>query len=379
MAVDYYQVLGVEKDATQKDIKKAFHRKARELHPDVNKADDAEERFKELNEAYDVLGDEKKRSNYDRFGTAGGPGGFGGGGGYQYVDMEDIFGGFSMDDIFSTFFGGAAAGGGAATVRKEGRDMGIGLRITLEEAAAGAQKEVVYDRLAPCDECGGDGLGSDGKVVTCPTCGGAGRVVSTQNTLFGQMQTQRTCPDCRGMGQTIENPCPECEGQGRAPDRERITVDVPAGVRDGQNLRVTGYGEAGMNGAEPGNLIITVRIADHDRFVRDGDDLHTKHSISITQAALGADVEVDGILEGEKVSVEVPAGAQYNQVIRVKGAGMPRRGTDTRGDLHLHLEVIVPRKLTDEQRELMEQLAELFGDDVADRRSAFQKFKDALS
>ena len=206
MAKDLYAVLGVSKNASEDEIKKAFRRKARELHPDVNKAPDAEDRFKELNEAYDVLSDPNKRAQYDRFGTIPGAAG----GGSPYVDLEDLFGGgFGMGDLFSSFFGGAAGG---RAVRKEGRDMGVGLRLTLEEVAAGAKKEIVYDRLAPCPDCGGSGFGENGHETTCPDCGGKGRVVTVQHTFLGDMQTATTCRTCNGTGTTIENPCPRSRG-----------------------------------------------------------------------------------------------------------------------------------------------------------------------
>ena len=273
-------------------IKKAFRRRARELHPDVNKAADAEDQFKELNEAYDVLSDPNKRAQYDRFGTIPGAAGGGYGGGSGYVDFDDLFGGGfgGMGDIFSSFFGGQGGQGGRPA-RKEGRDMGVGLRITLEEVACGVEKEIVYDRLAPCPDCKGTGLGENGKVVTCPECGGKGRVVSVQRTFLGDMQTATTCKKCNGTGSSIENPCPECEGQGRVPDRQRVTVKVPAGIRDGQQLRVGGFGEAGIQGAQAGDLIVTCRVQPHEFFERDGDDLHGRANISFIQAILGAEIE----------------------------------------------------------------------------------------
>ncbi|MGN0034489.1 MAG: DnaJ domain-containing protein, partial [Coriobacteriales bacterium] len=275
---DYYEVLGVSRDATDSEIKKAFRHKARELHPDVNKAPDAEERFKEVNEAYDVLSDPKKKQQYDRFGTVD-PGA----GGFQSVDFDDIFGsGFGMGDLFSSFFGG----GGRAQARREGRDMGVGIKLTLEEVAAGVAKEIVYDRLAPCEECGGTGASKGGKNVECPSCHGTGTVTTVQRTLLGDMRTTSTCPDCHGVGTIVDTPCPECDGQGRVPDRTRVTVEVPRGIRDGQQLRLTGYGEAGMNGAAPGNLIVTVRIEEHKYFQRDGDNLHTAATVSTAQASL---------------------------------------------------------------------------------------------
>ena len=374
MAKDLYEILGVEKTATDDEIKKAFRRKARQLHPDVNKAPDAEDQFKELSEAYDVLSDPNKRSQYDRFGTI--PGASGGGSGY--VDFSDIFGsGFGMGDLFSSFFGGAASS--SPQVRKDGRDMGVGLRLTLEEVAAGAKKEIVYDRLAPCPDCGGSGMGPDGREVTCPDCQGRGRVVTVQRTFLGDMQTASTCPRCSGTGTTIENPCPECEGQGRVPDRQRITVEVPAGIRDGQQLRLSGFGEAGMQGAASGDLIVTCRIKPHDFFERDGDNLHTRVNVSIVQACLGADIEVQGIMEDEVVTVHIPEGCQNDQVVRTRGFGMTRLKSEARGDLFTHVTVTVPKKLTKTERELLVQLAKEMGEDVAEERTRFQKIKDVFN
>lgn len=378
MAQDLYEILGVERDASENEIKKAFRRKARELHPDINKAPDAEERFKELNEAYDVLSDSTKRAQYDRFGTipgaAGGGDPFGGG----YVDFEDLFGGgFGMGDIFSSFFGGG--GSSRQTVRKEGRDMGVGLRLTLEEIAAGVKKEIVYDRLAPCPDCGGKGYGDDGREVTCPDCGGRGRVTTVQQTFLGNMRTETTCAACSGTGTAIENPCSECEGQGHVPDRQRLTVEVPAGIRDGRQLRISGFGEAGLNGARCGDLIVTCRINPHEFFQRDGDDLHVRANISIVQAALGADIEIDGIMADERVEVHIPEGCQHDQVVRVKGYGMPRFKSNSRGDMFVHVGLEVPKKLSRKERELFEELAELMDEDVSGKRSPMQRLRDVFN
>ncbi len=380
MAKDLYEILGVSKDASDSEIKKAFRRRARELHPDVNKAADAEDQFKELNEAYDVLSDPNKRAQYDRFGTIPGAAGGGYGGGSGYVDFDDLFGGGfgGMGDIFSSFFGGQGGQGGRPA-RKEGRDMGVGLRITLEEVARGVEKEIVYDRLAPCPDCKGTGLGENGKVVTCPECGGKGRVVSVQRTFLGDMQTATTCKKCNGTGSSIENPCPECEGQGRVPDRQRVTVKVPAGIRDGQQLRVGGFGEAGIQGAQAGDLIVTCRVQPHEFFERDGDDLHGRANISFIQAILGAEIEIDGIMPDEKVQVRIPAGCQNEQVVRVKGFGMPRLKSDTRGSMYVHVNVVIPEKITKKQRELLEKLADEMGEEVAAPRSPLQKLRDAFN
>ena len=380
MAKDLYEILGVSKDASESEIKKAFRRRARELHPDVNKAADAEDQFKELNEAYDVLSDPNKRAQYDRFGTIPGAAGGGYGGGSGYVDFDDLFGcGFGgMGDIFSSFFGGQGGQGGRPA-RKEGRDMGVGLRITLEEVARGVEKEIVYDRLAPCPDCKGTGLGENGKVVTCPECGGKGRVVSVQRTFLGDMQTATTCKKCNGTGSSIENPCPECEGQGRVPDRQRVTVKVPAGIRDGQQLRVGGFGEAGIQGAQAGDLIVTCRVQPHEFFERDGDDLHGRANVSFIQAILGAEIEIDGIMPDEKVQVRIPAGCQNEQVVRVKGFGMPRLKSDIRGSMYVHVNVVIPEKITKKQRELLEKLADEMGEEVAAPRSPLQKLRDAFN
>ena len=343
MAYEYYDILGVSRDASESEIKKAFRRKARELHPDVNKAPDAEERFKELNEAYDVLSDPQKKSMYDRFGTADAAQGFGGG--YQSVDMSDIFGG--MGDIFSSFFGGMG-GGGARQQRPNGRDMAVGLR--------------------------GTGCADGGKEVECSRCKGTGRVVSVQHTFLGDMQTASTCPDCGGTGHVIDKPCPECEGQGRVPDRAHLTIEIPKGIRDGQQVRVQGHGEAGLNGAPAGDLIATVRIEPHEYFERDGDHLHTRANITIAQAALGADIKVVGIMEDEEVPVKIPAGCQPGQTVRVKGYGLPRfRKNDKRGDLLVHVTVVVPRKLSRNAKKLVEQLGEELGDDVSKERARLSR------
>ncbi len=376
MAADYYQILGVEKNATQSEIKKAFYRKARKVHPDVNDSPDAEAEFKKLNEAYAVLSDDKKRAQYDRYGTVDGPGGFGGGAG---VDFSDIFGGGfgGMGDIFDTIFGGGAAGGGRA--RTAGRNMAIGLHLTLEEVATGVTKEVSYERLAPCQTCGGKGTAEGGKVETCSKCGGRGVVVTVQRTMLGAMQTQSPCPDCGGLGQTVSNPCPECDGEGRSPEREQVTVDVPKGIREGQQVKVPNKGEAGVRGDTEGDLIVKIHIKENEFFQRDGDNLHTRVNISMFQAALGTTAQIEGIMPDENVDIKIPAGTQNEDVIRVKNAGLPRFNTDNRGDLYAHVWVDVPKKLTKDERTALEQVADIFGEEYDDEKGRFQKFKDALS
>lgn len=377
LAADYYETIGVGRDATQDEIKKAFYKKARKIHPDVSDDPDAESKFKELNEAYAVLSDENKRAQYDRYGTVDGPSGFGAGG---YTDFSDIFGGFGgMSDIFDSFFGGGQRSG--ARVRTAGRNMAVSLRLTLEEIAQGVSKEISYERLAPCETCGGSGLGESGRVVSCQTCGGRGFITSTQRTILGAMQTQTTCPDCQGEGSAIENPCSDCHGEGRYSRRETVTIEIPKGIREGQQIKVEGYGEAGLRGDVSGDLLVKIYVLDHEIFQRENDNLHTRLNISMLQAALGANLVLDGILADDDVEVKIPEGTQTEDVIRVKGKGMPRFRSDNRGDLYVHIWVDIPTKLTKEQRRALEHAAEKFGDDVAEERpkGAFQKLRDALS
>ena len=375
---DFYEVLGVAKDADAKTIKRAFLKLARKLHPDVSDDPDAEEKFKEVNEAYSVLSDDQKRANYDRYGDPNGPGGFGS----DYVDVSDIFGGsgFGFGDIFDSFFGGGRGGAGGPSARTHGRDMGIHLQITLEEAAAGCTKTVAYERLAPCDDCGGTGAADGGHMTTCSRCHGTGRVVEVQRTIFGQMQTQSECPDCGGTGKVIDHPCETCDGQGRTPSHEKLDIDIPAGVSSGRQLRVSGYGEAGLRGEPSGDLIVNVRVADHDRFKRNGDDLYLVSDISIAQAALGCEIEVEGIMPDEVVKVTVPTGTQYGDTVSVNNFGMPRiGGGGSRGRLVVQLRVVVPTNLSNKQRELLRAFADEMGDDVASgKKSVTDRIKSAL-
>ena len=372
---DYYALLGIEKTATPEEIKKAFRRKARELHPDVNSSPDAEDRFKEVNEAYDVLSDSGKREQYDRFGATGGraPGG---GGGYGYTDVGDVFGGgINMEDLFSAFFGGGFSGGSRGA-RLEGRDMAMGMTISLEEAATGVEKEIVLDRMATCDVCEGTGAAQGSKVTTCPDCQGSGQRVAYRKTFLGTMQSAVSCEKCGATGQIVENACEECQGSGRVPDRQHVTVTVPPGIQDGQQIRLRGLGEAGVRNAASGDLLVTVRIAADEYLHREGDDLHCRATVTIAQAALGVDLTLHGILEENVVTI--PAGAQHGDNVRVKGRGMPRRGGSGRGDLYVHIAVEVPRKLTKRQRELLEELAAEFGESTSPHKSPLEKLKDWL-
>ena len=347
---DYYEVLGVPRDADAKTIKRAFLKKARVLHPDVSDDPNAEEKFKEVNQAYSVLSDERKRANYDRYGDENGPAGFGS----DYVDMSDIFNGsgFGINDIFDSFFGGGASGGSARAARTRGRDMGIRLTVTLAEAASGVTKTLAYDRLAPCDDCGGTGVAEGGHERTCDRCHGTGRVIEVQRTIFGQMQTQTTCPVCHGSGKVVDKPCETCEGQGRTPSRETVEVKVPAGVHSGQTIRIAGKGEAGVRGDASGDLVVSIEVAQDERFERQGDDLYTTVRVDALEAIVGTTVTVDGIMKDERVKVEIPAGWQYGQQIRVERRGMPRQGMISRGSLIAVVQVVVPTDL--DKRQLLD-------------------------
>ena len=373
MANDYYATLGVDRDATQAEIKKAFYGKARTMHPDVSKDADAEEKFKDLNEAYEVLSDESKRAQYDRYGTVGNMGGFSN----SYVDLDDLFGGGGFGDIFSSFFGGGG-GRGSAAVRNEGRDMQVGIRITLEEIATGVDKEIVYDRLVKCPTCEGTGVAAGGSIDICPNCQGRGSVTHVQQTFMGTMQTQAPCNECHGSGKIVNNPCRDCDGEGRTPDRERITINVPKGIRDGQQLRVSGYGETGRNGARSGDLLVTIHVNESEYFQRDGDNLHARATVSIAQAALGAKVQIVGIMPDEIVDVTVPAGCQHGHVVRVKGKGLSRFKSDARGDLFVHVDVAVPNKLTKRQKELLRELDSELGDGLSRKRTPLQHLSEVM-
>jgi len=367
---DYYASLGVSKDASEAEIKKAFRARARETHPDVNGSHDAEEQFKAINEAYDVLSDPQKRQMYDTYGTAD-PRSAGGAG---VGDMGDIFAGFGMEDLFSVFFGGGGGFGGGQRVRMEGRDIAASVAITLEEAATGVEKEIVLNRLVPCEECSATGSLDGGGSTACPECGGSGQKQTYRRTFLGTMSTVTPCDRCSGTGHVIANPCPECQGQGRVPDREHVKVNIPAGMRDGMQLRMRGMGEAGIRGAAAGDLLVTVRVKAHEYLHREGDDLHCRATISIAQAALGADLTVCGI--GDDNEISIPAGSQHGDTVRVRGKGMPHVRGNGQGDLLVHLAIDVPKKLNKRQRELLTELGETLGD--PEKRSPMQKLRDWL-
>ena len=347
-AVDYYDVLGVARGATAEEIKKAFRRKARETHPDVSDGENAEEQFKELNEAYEVLSDPERRATYDRFGTADPrAGGFGNG-----ADFGDFFG---IDDIFSAFFGGAQQ---TTRVRLDGRDMRAQVAVTLEEAASGVEREVSVTRVGPCGACDATGAAPGGSVTICPVCHGGGQQRTARRTILGTMESLSPCQRCGATGSIIDPPCPSCHGDGRLRVTENVTVPIPRGIADGETLRVPGNGEAGVRGARAGDLLVTVRVSAHEYLHREGDDLHAMASINIAQASLGDAIRVRALFGEEEVSFA--AGVQSGETARLRGKGMPRmRGGE--GDLIVHLRVDVPKKLSKKQRELLRELGESFG------------------
>jgi len=373
---DYYEVLGVDRNATDAEIKRAFRKLAQKWHPDVNKDDAAHERFKEINEAYQVLSDPQRRQAYDMFGRAGlggaeaGFGDFGGG-------FATGFSGFG--DIFDAFFGGSQAG-----VRRgrpaAGSDLRYDLRITFEEAVRGVEKEIEFPVLDRCPDCSGTGAAPGTSPTTCPQCGGRGEVRTVRQTMLGQMVNVATCPRCRGEGRIIETPCPTCKGDGRTERRRKLRVSIPAGIDEGHQIRLSNEGEAGPRGGPPGSLYVAVHVAPHPSLRRDGTELYYELEISIAQAALGTRVKVPTV-EGEE-EIEIRPGTQPGTEIRLRGRGVPHlRRPGVRGDLHVFVKVVVPTKLTRAQREHLEAYAAEAGEPVNRDGSGsgiFERVRDAL-
>lgn len=366
--VDYYELLGVPREASAEEIKKAFRRKARETHPDVNDGHGTEETFKRINEAYEVLSDPEKRERYDRFGTADPRAGAGYG--------PDFGGDFiDMNDLFSVFFGGAG-GRAAGRVNLEGRDVRAQVAITLEAAAAGGQRDVTISHPMTCGTCDGGGAAEGGTAQACPACGGTGQKRTQRRTILGVMETQTPCDRCGTTGVVIDRPCPACAGQGRVNGTETIRVTVPAGALDGYTLRVPGKGEAGVRRARPGDLLVTVRVLPHEFLHREGNDLHAMAVINIAQAALGGEIVVPGL--GEDVSVPFRGGVHAGDTVRIRGRGMPRMDGGA-GDFIVHLDVVVPKRLTKRQKELLAELGESFGTGhTGNERTPLSKLKDWL-
>lgn len=371
---DYYEVLGVSKDVSPEELKKAYRKLAVQHHPDKNPGDKtAEDKFKEIGEAYDILSDADKRAAYDRYGHAAFQGGMGGGGGGGFHDPFDIFrevfggGGGGGGGIFEQFFGGGGGGGRrrSTTGPQRGSDLRVPLEITLEEAASGTEKEVEIERLIPCKPCNGAGSTSGGGKKQCRTCGGVGQVISSR----GFFQIQQTCPDCDGAGEVISDPCKSCRGTGRQKDRTRIRLKIPAGIEEGTQLRSTGNGDLGQRGGPAGDLYVLIHLRQHDVFERDGHDLHCDMPLSFATAALGGELEVP-TLSG-KATVKVPAGTQNGTTFRLRGKGMKVLSRDQFGDLYVHVQIAVPNKLNSEQKEKLQEFAKALGENNSPLHESF--------
>jgi molecular chaperone DnaJ len=366
MAQDYYETLGVSRTADKAEIKSAFRKLAREYHPDVSKHDNAEARFKEINEAYEVLSDDDKRARYDRFGAAGVQGnGFGGAGaGAGAGGFEEIF-----EEFFSSF-------GGATRTRQRrgprpGSDRRVDVTITFEESVFGTEKEVEYDRLEVCETCGGNGAAPGTTPTKCVQCAGTGEIRQVQQTFLGPMVQVATCPRCNGSGETIATPCPTCKGNGRIRAKAVLNVTVPAGVREGLQIQIRSEGDMGDRGAPQGNLYVVVHVTDHEFFKRKDNDIILDININVAQAALGDKLNIPTV-DGD-VELGIPAGTQTGKVFRLRGKGIPRLRSDGsnsgRGDQLVYVQVEVPTKLSDEQRGLFEKLAATMGGEVQPQRN----------
>jgi molecular chaperone DnaJ len=351
--LDYYEVLGVPRSESEENIRRAFRKKAMEYHPDRNKNPEAEEKFKDINEAYHVLSDSKKRAQYDRTGHAGVNGGFG-----RPFDGYDVFGGFG--DIFDSFFGETSGRRGSEPQR--GGDIQQRVTLTFDQAVFGVEKEIEVNRVEPCHRCSGAGHEPGTKVNTCGTCQGNGQVRRTQRSLFGQFAQITVCPACQGRGNIIEVQCTNCKGAGVERRQRKTAVAIPAGVQGGMQVRLTGEGDVGRNGGPPGNLYVQVAVREHPVFEREEFDLIYGLPLNMVEAALGAEKEIP-TLEGGTEYLKIPHGTQPGHEFRIKGKGVPHIHSDRRGDLRVMVDIQVPQRLSNRQRELLRELAASFGHD----------------
>ncbi|NJD02423.1 MAG: molecular chaperone DnaJ, partial [Ruminiclostridium sp.] len=359
---DYYEVLGVEKNASDAEIKKAYRKVAKQFHPDVNQEDkSAESKFKEANEAYEVLSDPQKKARYDQYGHAGvDPNGFSGAGG-GFGDFD--FGG--IGDIFESFFGGSGGFGRSSRTRngpQKGSDLKYSMELSFEEAAFGIEREISINRMEACVTCGGTGSRQGSNAGSCQHCGGTGQVQVKQSTPFGQFVNVKTCDVCRGEGKVITNPCGICSGKGKIKKNVKIKLNVPAGIDDGQTISLRGEGEPGTKGGPSGDLYVTVRVRKHLIFKRQGNDVICEMPITFVQAALGAEVDVP-TLDG-KVRYAIPEGTQTGSVFRLKSKGIPYLRGNGRGDQYIKVEIDVPKKLNEKQKAILREFADISGDDV---------------
>ena len=373
MAKDFYEVLGVSKTATDDEIKKAYRKLAKKYHPDVNPDNkDAEAKFKEINDAYEVLGDAQKRSNYDQFGTADPTAGFGGGGfngaGFDFSG----FGGFN--DIFETFFDGgfgSASSSSRRTTRRRGANIKISMEISFEESIFGASKTIELNRMEGCKTCSGTGAKPGTEPKTCGKCGGTGQIQIMQNTILGRIATSRPCDVCHGEGKVIDEPCPDCKGSGNVKAKSKVKVDISAGISDGQVLSVRGQGQAAEKGGPSGDLYITIKVKPHPIFTREQDNLMCEIPVTFAQAALGAELEIP-TLKG-KVKFTLPEGTQTGTKFRLKGQGAKNVNGYGTGDLFFTVRVEVPKKLNKEQKELLNKFNDSCTEDCYEKRKSFFK------
>ena len=366
---DYYEVLGLSKGASADEIKKGYRRKAKELHPDRNTSDpSAESKFKEANEAYDVLKDPERKAAYDRFGHAAFEGGMGGGGGQRQGDFSSAFSDV-FDDLFGDFMGGGQRGGGRSRASR-GSDLRYNLEISLEDAYSGLQKSINVPTSVQCSPCNGSGAAGGSEPSTCPTCSGMGKVRASQ----GFFTVERTCPSCSGMGQVISNPCSSCGGQGRSNKDRSLSVNVPAGVETGTRIRLSNEGEAGLRGGPAGDLYIFIEVREHKIFQRDGNSLFCRIPVSMSGAALGGDIEVPTI-DGGRSRVKIPAGSQSGRQMRLRCKGMPSIKSAQKGDMFIEIAVETPVNLTSKQRELLREFEALSEDNNPESKSFFSSVK----
>ena len=374
---DFYQVLGVERTASDDDIKQAYRKLAMKYHPDRNGGSkEAEEQFKSVTEAYDVLKDPQKRAAYDRYGEAGLRGGGGGGGGYHHVDLSEALNIFMRDFGFADFFGGGASQR-PQTGPHAGADVKVEVKLTLAEVATGLDKVVKLKLLDACEKCDGVGAEKGTKPTRCVTCAGAGEVRRAQRSFFGNFVSVAPCPTCGGEGTMIERPCKACRGEGRQRGEHSLPLKIPAGVSSGQYMHLRGVGNAGVRGGPRGDVIVLFAVEDDERFERDGEDLYTEVLVSYTKAVLGAEIEVPGVLGPQ--SLRVPPGTQSGQMFTMRGRGLPRVNASGTGDLHVRVQVWTPRDVSAEERKLLEKLQEVQATPPTTRAKGFwAKMKEVL-
>ncbi|WP_311171647.1 molecular chaperone DnaJ [Halobellus ordinarius] len=388
MSEDFYDVLGVSRDATEDEIKQAYRKKAAEYHPDVSEDPEAEEKFKKAQKAKEVLTDEEKRQMYDqlgheRFQQAEKRGGVGGGGAGGRGRGGDPFGGMGggqgspFEDIFNQFFGGGRGGGGRGGNRpRQGQNLRTQVTLDLEEVYEGVEKQFTVTRPEECPECNGRGHPPDADVNSCPECNGRGQTTTVRDTPLGRVQQTQTCPRCEGSGETYSETCSVCRGDGITREEATLSVDIPPGIRDGQTLRMEREGAPGENGGPKGDLLIDVSVRDHENFERDGDDLYHRLPISFPKAVFGATVEVPTV-DGS-ADLDIPAGTQSGEEFRIRGEGMPHLRGRGHGDLYVQMQVVTPDDLNEEQKEALEAFAEAGGEDVDVTEGFFEKIKNSF-